>query len=535
MSNMHLSKFFSRREVKEITIILLIFGFSMAIRLISVKHGFPLLTHPDESVIVDLVFNMTSARTLNPGNFNRPNQILYLINFFYLNFLSYIRFGVNMGIAFPRHYLSFYAYARFLIAIMGSLIPIVAYKIGNEFQPKFGWPAALVFALYPSYQIHSVFVTPDIPITLFTLLIMFFTLRYLNKQEEKSIYFAAVFAAINTAEKYPGLISLAIIFSGIIFKSLDKSNFDMKKTLVPTIIKTLKIFGVFILTLIIVAPYLFIEYEAVIEALIRESRTTHLGADNLDWGGNLLFYIRSFYSWTNALSILFIFIGIFAFIKWKVKTRFILLYGAFYWLLLSALSLHWERWALPMYITPLFLIAIGMSFLLLKTKKPSKIQWIAIIAIVVFFALQFVATLHTSIRMSFVDTRVVALQYCMEMGITTDNSIYEGYTPLQPQHPKNIFNEYDEIGQSEEISYIILSSQMFARYYAEPNRFQNQITIYESIRNNNLMLMRFEPAHNPKNFFGRLDDIFFYLNRNRTDERYTRYKGPVIEIYQLDD
>ena len=530
MSNKHLSKFFSRSVVKELSIILLFFSFSIAIRLISLKHGFPLLTHPDESVIVDLVFKMTSARTLNPGNFNRPNQILYTVNFFYLNILSYIRFGENMGLAFPKHYLSFYAYARFLIAIIGSLIPIVVYKIGNEFRPKFGWLAALVFALYPSYLMHSVFVTPDIPITLFTLLVMYFTIRYLNRQEEKSIYIAVVFAAINTAEKYPGLISLMIVFSGIILNTLDESQLDLKKALVPIFIKTLKITGVFIGTLFIVAPFLFIEYEAVIEALIRESRTTHLGADNLGWGGNLLFYIRSFYSWTNVLSILFIGIGIYAFIKWKKKSHFILLYGVFYWILLSALSLHWERWALPMYITPLFFIAIGMCFLLVKTKEKTKTQWFSIFTIVIFFILQFVATLHTSIRMSFVDTRVVALQFSREKGISPENSLFEGYTPFMSQHPITIFNEYAEV--SSEIEYVILSSSMFGRFYREPDRYNQEILIYEKIRDNHL-LGSFSPEPLAITYFDKIEDITLFFRHGFQIPGSLRLIGPTIEIYKL--
>ena len=138
-------------------ILVSLFLCSLLIRRIGVKHGFPLLTHPDESVIIDRVVHMTLERTLNPGNFNRPNQILYLLNFLYLNILSFIRFGEHLGAAFPKYYLNFYAYARFLISIMGAMIPVIAYKMGTNFAINLDYSQHL-FLLCS----HHMFYTPFI-------------------------------------------------------------------------------------------------------------------------------------------------------------------------------------------------------------------------------------------------------------------------------------------------------------------------------------------------------------------------------------
>ena len=523
--------YFTNKTVKEVAFLVAIFAFSLAVRAIGIKHGFPLLTHPDEALIFDRVFNMTLARTLNPGNFNRPNQILYLINFFYLNFLSYLRFGENFANAFHKYYLSFYAYSRFLISVFGSMIPIVAYKIGKEFKPKFGVPAALVFTLFPSYVMHSLFITPDILITLFTLLVMYFTIQYLNRQEEYLLNIAVIFAAINTAEKYPGLISLGIVFLGIILNAVDHPDHSLRKSFRSIFRKSLKATLLFIFILFLVAPYLFIEYEAVIKAIIVESGPTHLGADNLGWLGNLWFYVTAFSSWVNMLAFVFIGFGLYAMIKWRKASSLLLLYGILYWIILSALSLHWERWALPMYITPLFLIAVGINFLLIKVNNHRLLKWVATFFLTVFFTLQLITTVHTSIRMTFTDTREVALNYCNEMGITAENSLFEGYTPLQPQHPKTIFNEYEEI--TYDIRYIVLSSSMFGRYYREPNVYEREILIYEDIRNNNSLLARFEPDMLEENLFNELNDIMFYLSHIFKSNSEKRLEGPIIEIYQV--
>lgn len=220
-----------------------------------------------------------------------------------------------MGAAFPKYYLNFYAYARFLISIMGAMIPVIAYKIGNEFRNKFGLFAALVFTLFPSYVLHSLYITPDVPVTLFTLLVIYFTVRYLKRGEKISIFLATLFAAITTAEKYPGLLTMLIVWTGIILNHFQNPEPFKKIKWWSLVQEILKFSFLFIIALFIVAPFIFIEYQQVIEALLRESRTTHLGADNLGWGGNLYFYLRSFCSWTNLLSILFISSGIYALIK----------------------------------------------------------------------------------------------------------------------------------------------------------------------------------------------------------------------------
>jgi 4-amino-4-deoxy-L-arabinose transferase-like glycosyltransferase len=523
--------YFTNKTVKEVAFLVAIFAFSLAVRAIGIKHGFPLLTHPDEGFSFQPVLHMTTYRTLNTGYFNRPDQIMSMVNLVYLNVLSYLKFGENVAQAFPKHYLSFYAYARFLIAILGSFIPVVAYKIGKEFKPVFGIYAALVFAAFPSYVLHSLFITPDIPITLFTLIVMYFSVRYLKEGKNKFLYFAILFAAINTAEKFPGVISLSIVLGAVLINSLRQDKRPLTAQLWPIFKKFLLVFLLFIVALLIVAPFLFIEYRAVIDALVFESRSSHLGADNLGWLGNLWFYVTAFSSWMNILAFVFIGFGLYAMIKWRKASSLLLLYGILYWIILSALSLHWERWALPMYITPLFLIAVGINFLLIKVNNHRLLKWVATFFLTVFFTLQLITTVHTSIRMTFTDTREVALNYCNEMGITAENSLFEGYTPLQPQHPKTIFNEYEEI--TYDIRYIVLSSSMFGRYYREPNVYEREILIYEDIRNNNSLLARFEPDMLEENLFNELNDIMFYLSHIFKSNSEKRLEGPIIEIYQV--
>ena len=91
---------------------------------------------------------------------------------------------------FRKHFLTFYTYGRLLIAIFGSLIPVFAYKIGKEIKPKFALPAAFVFAAFPLYIQYSVYIASDLPITLFTLIVLYFSLRFINTNQQKFLILA---------------------------------------------------------------------------------------------------------------------------------------------------------------------------------------------------------------------------------------------------------------------------------------------------------------------------------------------------------
>jgi hypothetical protein len=183
-----------------------------------------------------------------------------------------------------------------------------------------------------------------------------------------------------------------------------------------------------------------------------------------------------------------------------------------------------------MYITPLFLIAMGITTFWNLIKGNTKLKFLSVI-ILLFLGQQLIATVHTTARISFTDTRLIALAYCQENGITPENTLYEGYSPFLPQDPKNI--DQQEINDNGSKHYIILSSRMFGRYFEDPLRYQNQIKFYETIRNNHQLIIKFESAPGATNSIERIDDILFYIQKYFELVPNTRFKGPTIEIYEI--
>lgn len=518
------------REINPGVFVLIIVIFSaLIIRLIGLRYGFPLLTHPGESTIIDPVIRMTRRHTFNPGTFNRPNQILYLLNYVYLNVFSYIYFGKNIAKSFAENQLSFYYMGRLLICIMGTIIPYIAYKIGKEFSNDFSIPASFLFAFFPPYAFYSHYLSPDIPITLFTLLVMLFTIKYTKSRNSYFIYLATIFSAVNTAEKYPGLLSLSIVFVGILTVTLSNEE-EITSQIGDFFRSCIKVFGIYLLSLFIVAPNLFIHYKEVIEIIVYESRSTHLGADNLGWGGNLLFYISTFVSFSNLISIFLIPIGLFEIIRNREKGTIILFYSLFYWITMSKLALHWERWALPMYISPLFLIASGMSYLWKISRETNLVKYFTLVILSVLVFHQFVFSLYNSISFTFPDNRLVAKRFCNDHGITKKNSYYEGYTPFRVRGFKELF---DADLSSKEKEYIILSSYTYERYFNEEERYSKEVNFYNQVRENNTLIQEINPSPIPENTGRRVFEIIYFFGHLFSTEPLERTYGPTIQIYEI--
>lgn len=244
----------------------------------------------------------------------------------------------------------------------------------------------------------------------------------------------------------------------------------------------------------------------------------------------MFFYLRNFYSNAGVIISGLSIIGLLTVVLMKDPTYLLLFFGCGYWIALSKLHLHHIRWSLPMVTTPLFLAAVGASFLWQKTvgRKPARIALIVILlAGVVPFALK---GMVTSIMLTWQDTRNDALHFLEENKITTDNTISDGYTPFNPGNKNSDFLKFD-IFEPGEKEYIILSSMMFDRYAAEPDRYITQNAFYSDVRNHLKLIKEFQPDAEPTSVAGQLKVIFEYFRRLVRDDKDVYLTGPTLQIY----
>jgi len=74
---------------------------------------------------------------------------------------------------------------------------------------------------------------------------------------------------------------------------------------------------------------------------------------------------------------------------------------------------------------------------------------------------------------------------------------------------------------------------MYDRFFAEPERYADWITFYNSIRENNRLIFEVEPTPPAKNLLERSDDILFYVKKCLKLDVEDRFGGPTIQIFEL--
>jgi hypothetical protein len=150
----------------------------------------------------------------------------------------------------------------------------------------------------------------------------------------------------------------------------------------------------------------------------------------------------------------------------------------------------------------------------------------------IFISYQLIYSLSSSIKFSFIDTRVIAREFCDVNNITSENSVFEGYTPLNPQFPNMIF-DFEHISNNE-IQYVILSSQIYRRYFAEPSRYHEEINFYNNLRSTHNLIYEISPTPmESKNVKQAIENIVYYIKLRLGYKSDIRLNGPTIQIYEI--
>ncbi len=515
---------------------LVFFLVALLVNLTGVKYGFPLLTHNDEPSILQHVINMTNSGSFVNTNYHKPHQTSTHFFYGYLNIVSHIAYGQNIAKINEQDPTFMYLHARIIMCIIGALISLLAWNIGNLIEgPTLGFFFALLCLLYPSYIFNARFVTSDITITMFMFLTVFLALKFLRTNKIKWLSLASISTGLCFMEKYPGLLTASVVIIALILRF-----FSDKKT--PTNQKVKQFFKdaflmliCFFFVLLVLGHNLYMNLDKVLEGLRNESRSFHPGHDGLTFSGNLKYYIKEFLGQTNAFIWASFFIGVYVLIRRKDVLTMVFLVGIIFWLALSTLGLHWERWSLPMMITPLFVSAYGIAFIFNQVKENKAEKKLYIILLFVGIGFYAISSIAEAIRWAWPDTRWVALNYLNNEGIKEEECVYEGYTPFYPQKWKH-FHDLDRDTILDGKKYIIMSDHMHYRFFDEPERFADIIEYYDYLRSNSTLIKTFMPDRNYQTIGQNIGKIWSYVKWELSGFGETDITtGPIIEIYRINN
>lgn len=464
------------------------------LRCIYCFRGYPYQLHPDEHTIVNNAIDMLSRHSWEAYIYNRPDQFEIKCNAFLFHIFSWLHYHVPAYEGFELNSGIFYVIARLYTTLFGTaMIPLMYLTVGKILKKdsiskqNVQLFAAAMIAFSPLFIEHSAYATPDIVLTFFILLTAYISAEYLETGKRWTIYAIALITGICITIKYPAAIVCSYIAFIVIYKCIkDKKGF--KEIFVLGMSSILIILA----AIFVIAPNLYTDFGNVVSTFITEARPNHIGQDGLGFFGNMRFYFETILESMGILSGPLFLVGCGFLIKNRKASHFPLLISGIYWVCLSVLSLFWVRWGVPMFLTYIILVSIGLVWIWDLLQKQDKGRYLVTIP-VVLMALLITNNLVTGIKITkwstVKDARIVAMDYCEENGVTAENSIYEGYTPLAPDAgPGAQFiafqMEEDGIKPQERYTakkYLVISSSFKKRYLNEADHYPEIAAVYQEI------------------------------------------------------
>jgi hypothetical protein len=506
-------------------------------RLLGGGWGLPLEFHPDENVIVQGAIDMVKRHSFEPSFYYRPDHVEIK-----LSYLAYMVYGLLHGSSPDSMYAGdpapFILISRTITACFGIAMIVVAYLIGRRFTPTIGVLTAFVVAFFPLYVDHSHQATPDVPLSLALMVVILGCMRYLGSPSWGNLLLACLGVSVSIAIKYPGALGSIMIAITVIIRAVPDRAW-----------RRLLLHGAGALAAVVgflfaISPVLFTNYRVTVSTMMAQSQGVPLGSEGLGWTGNMGFYAGTFANTAGIILVLCFALGV----AWSVRLRLVqtipLWLGAIYWVILSDIPLHWSRWALPMYLTPLLIAPIGAYYSFHYLIDGGWARWLrwGAVALGAVMATNLVAgsVAATATYLS-PDTRTTGNEYFASHGVDRTNTVFEGYTPLLPSHPQLIFSAFKVVDRrlvlnstgtdSSKIRYVALSGDIKGRFKTDP-KYVSERKFYAMVSQQFPLLTTFDPLR-------RSDTTFLEIPNIWNDVGYLRQlaggalSGSTIELYEI--
>lgn len=339
-----------RRFVPLALVLLLAAG----LRLHGIGFGLPSLNDPDEPLFMMTAFEMLKHRTLNPGWFGHPATTTFYA--LALVLLGVAGFAIGSGryadikafgdAAYADPGIAFLP-ARVLMAGFGVICVLLVHRLGRRLGAdtpggdKLGLIAALLLAVNAIHIEYSQIIRTDVQASMFMLLGALAALAIVRDGRRRDYVLAGVFAGLACATKWPAaLILLNALGAGLWRWRQGRRDWRM-----------VGLTGLAAAaTLIMVSPYLVLDWPALLRNLAGEARPVHPGAT----GGGFLFNLGWYLDHTLIASLglagtMLAGLGAVTLARGAPRDAAALLPApAVLLAVICGQSLLWERWIVPL-------------------------------------------------------------------------------------------------------------------------------------------------------------------------------------------
>lgn len=536
---MILEKLKNKIDHWHVGILILIFVAAFILRIIGIGWGMPYDNlHPDEGLVFGQAYQCALDRNFEVKQYYRPNHVTIKLNTLLYIGIQELYFSpqgeTDFATNYNEHFALFTTASRIITAIFSLGIVILAYFIALFWGRNQALFATLLFAVFPSFIEHSHYITPDIPLLFFLMGVLLMALCYQKKPSVHLLFWMSFFTALGICEKYTGAYGCAIIAVTVCVAQIKKPLRIVRDGFLAILFLVLGILAV--------SPILLVDYRTVLEVMAGQNKQYHLGADGLNFWQTLWFYTK-----TTAvhLGLILTASSIYGIVKSFMKNRkltLVLLAFLAYILPISTLSIHWERYTLPIYAVGLLFGAFGVFYIVEDLqeilKKNRLVSWTVYFLLFLLPTGSLMAgTMAVSGSFLAPDSRIFLQEVFEEMGVTSSNTVYDCNTPLDPGGYYGAFCNFEaedpaqyKYGPSPR--YVMTSSAQRDLYLeSDQEVYKGVAKFYEKLDENYNLIYLF-PVEKPSSHFLELQNIWYAA---RSVYRYMNgaANGYEIRLYQL--
>lgn len=342
-----------------IAVILLV---GLILRLVNIGFGLPAMYDPDEPLFVLKAFHLIDKHTLNPGWFGHPGTtVIYLLALIDV-VVALVGLGSGAFATLPQFAAAVYAHpglifvpSRIAMALIGVGTIWLSFLVARRlFDERVASVAAAFLALNAVHIAWSQIIRTDIPCSLFMLAALLFAIRSGQEGRLRDTVYAALFAGLATATKWPGS-TVMIAVAGAAFH-LWRADRD-----VPALVRRLAVATAALIGGVFIgSPYILFDWQTVIGNVSGEVASGHLAHSGHGFLSDLWWFLNAQIAGSMGWIGLGLTLAGLVLIARRPLARATLLPAAVLFLILiSAQQQIWSRWITP--ILPMLAIAAALT------------------------------------------------------------------------------------------------------------------------------------------------------------------------------
>ncbi|MEJ7925889.1 glycosyltransferase family 39 protein [Sphingobium sp. AN641] len=361
---------------------ILLFGIlllAVVTRLQGIGFGLPALYDPDEPLFALSAVKLLAERTLNPGWFGHPGTT----TIYGLALVDILVVGVSLltGRFDSLHAITTAAYAdpgililpgRVSIMLCGVASVYMTWRIGKRLGGEgAGLVAAGLLAINAVHIAYSQIIRTDIQASLFMLLCLNAAIGVAQTGRLRAYLVAGALAGAACATKWPAASVFVCVIGACTMRCAAQAGVaggDRRGEIMRLALSALAA----VAALLVISPYILIDVHTVVANLSGEAQAHHVGATGRGLAANLGWYLRRPLGGSMGAAGLVVAAAgmVLVLLRGGVARATLLPIALLFFILISAQTLIWERWAVP--LLPLAALFTGLAVSALVTWARAK-------------------------------------------------------------------------------------------------------------------------------------------------------------------